>query len=174
MGTPNRTSTVVDADVAALAAAGEPWPSIAAAAASSKLGEGTLVLAVGDALVVTDHFVITNGNNKRQVRAIADEVEHQLKLVGGPSPVRTEGLDSFEWVLLDYGAFVVHVFTPEAREYYQLERLWKDCDQLDWQKHLPARPAVDSAAAGNAGDPASDDPASGHAASGHAASDEEE
>lgn len=124
---------MIDPVVAALAAHDAPWPAVAAAAAESKLGSGTLVLEVGEAISVTDHFVITNGNNIRQVKAISEEVEHQLKLVGGPAPVRIEGQESLDWVLMDYGAFVVHVFSPEARGYYQLERLWKDCDQLDWR-----------------------------------------
>ncbi|MCL4118450.1 UNVERIFIED_CONTAM: hypothetical protein GTU68_041659, partial [Idotea baltica] len=106
---------------------------VAAAAAESKLASGTLVLDVGDAIAVTEHFVITHGGSTRQVKAIVNEVEHQVKLVGGPKPVRIEGQQGMEWVLMDYGDFVVHVFTEEARGFYQLERLWKDCDQLDWQ-----------------------------------------
>jgi len=107
--------------------------AIAAAAAESKLGTATLVLDVGDAISVTDHFVISNGRNPRQVKAIVSEVEHQLTLVGGPKPTRLEGLDSLDWVLMDYGEFVVHIFSEEARGYYQLERLWKDCKELDWR-----------------------------------------
>ena len=127
------TSQFIDPTVAARAKAAAPGAAVGAAAADSKLGTATLVLDVGDAIAVTDHFVITNGNNSRQVRAIAEEVEHQLTLVDGPKPVRIEGRDSFDWVLMDFGAFVVHVFSEEARGFYQLERLWKDCEQLDWQ-----------------------------------------
>ena len=79
---------------------------------------------------ITDWFVITSGTNPRQVRAIVDEVEDQITRAGGPKPVRIEGKDSLEWVLVDYGAFVVHVFDGEAREYYDLERLWKDVPRL--------------------------------------------
>lgn len=129
---------IPDPVVAALAEADEEWAVVAAAAADSKLGTATLVLDVGDALAVTGHFVITNGNNSRQVRAIANEVEHQVKIVGGPSPIRVEGLESLDWVLIDYGDFVVHVFSEEARGYYQLERLWKDCEQIDWRGLVPA------------------------------------
>jgi ribosome-associated protein len=124
---------LIDPTVAALAGADAPWPAVAAAAADSKLGTATLVLDVGDAIAVTEHFVITNGNNTRQVKAIVEEVEHQLRLVEGPKPIRVEGLESLDWVLMDYGEFVVHVFSEEARGYYQLERLWKDCGQLDWR-----------------------------------------
>ena len=123
----------VDPAVAALAAVEAPWAAVAAAAAESKLGSGTLVLDVGDAIAVTEYFVITNGGSSRQVKAIVNEVEHQVKLVGGPKPVRIEGQQGMDWVLMDYGEFVVHVFSEEARGFYQLERLWKDCEQLDWQ-----------------------------------------
>ena len=124
---------MIDPVVGALAKADAPWPAVAAAAADSKLGTATLVLDVGDAISVTDHFVITNGGNTRQVKAIVNEVEHQLTLVGGPKPLRIEGLEALDWVLMDFGEFVVHVFSEEARGYYQLERLWKDCEQLDWR-----------------------------------------
>lgn len=126
-------SQSTDPLVASLVEAGEPWALVAAAAADSKLGTATLVLDVGDAITVTEHFVITNGNNFRQVKAIANEIEYQLKLVDGPAPLRTEGLDSLDWVLMDYGEFVVHIFSEEARGFYQLERLWKDCETIDWR-----------------------------------------
>jgi ribosome-associated protein len=92
-----------------------------------------LVIDVGDVLVVTDFFVITNGTNPRQVKAIVDEVEKQIADAGGPRPFRVEGLDTLEWVLLDYGSFVVHVFNAEQRAFYRLERLWADRPHLDWK-----------------------------------------
>ena len=82
------TAEIPDLAVARLAELEAPWSAVAAAAVDSKLGVATLVIDVGDALAVTDHFVITNGNNHRQVKAIVDELEHQLKLVGGPAPLR--------------------------------------------------------------------------------------
>lgn len=106
---------------------------VAAAAADSKLGTATLLLDVGDQIAVTEHFVITNGNNNRQVKAIVQEVEHQLTITDGPKPLRIEGMESLDWVLMDYGEFVVHVFSEEARGFYQLERLWKDCETIDWR-----------------------------------------
>jgi ribosome-associated protein len=124
---------MIDPVVAAIAAIDAPWAAVAAAAAESKLGLDTLVLDVGEAITVTEHFVITNGRNSRQVKAIVNEVEHQVKLVDGPRPIRVEGQQGMEWVLMDYGGFVVHVFSEEARSFYQLERLWKDCKQLDWR-----------------------------------------
>lgn len=90
------------------------------------------MLTVGAVLALTEHFVITHGTNSRQVRTIAEEVERKLTEEGGPKPLRTEGLDDLTWVLLDYGDFVVHVFSEEARRYYELERLWSDVPRVDW------------------------------------------
>ena len=105
---------------------------LAARAADSKLGERTVILSVGDALGITEAFVITSGGNARQVRTIADEVELQLKKAEGRAPIRIEGLDDARWVLMDYGDFLVHVFLEEAREYYDLEHLWADVPRVAW------------------------------------------
>ena len=99
-------------------------------AADDKLGRNTDAFYVGGILAITDWFVVTAGGTPRQVRAIVDEIEEQLTLAGGPKPVRIEGKDTLSWVLMDYGAFVVHVFTEEARGYYELERLWSDVPRL--------------------------------------------
>ena len=109
------------------------WAVAAAAAADERKGADTVVIDVGDVLVVTDLFVITHGNNARQVRSITEGVEELVKQAGGPSPLRVEGADDRQWVLLDYGPFVVHVFDAERRDLYQLERLWGDCPLLDWR-----------------------------------------
>lgn len=109
------------------------WAMAAAAAADERKGVDTVVIDVGDVLVVTDLFVITHGNNARQVRAITEGVEESLSAAGGPRPLRVEGADDRQWVLLDYGPFVVHVFDAERRGLYQLERLWGDCPLLDWR-----------------------------------------
>ena len=105
---------------------------VAARAAADKHGQDTVVLEVGQVLAITDHFVITSGANARQVRAVVDEIEAQVKANGGPSPIRVEGLDDARWVLMDYGDFVVHVFLDEIRRYYDLERLWADAPRLEW------------------------------------------
>jgi ribosome-associated protein len=110
------------------------WAVLAARAADDKLGLDTVVLDVGDVLAVTDLFVITNGSNARQVKAIVDEVESKIADAGGPRPLRVEGLDTLEWVLLDYGPFVVHVFDAEQRSFYRLERLWGDRPRVDWKQ----------------------------------------
>ena len=105
---------------------------VAAKAASSKKGEGTVVLEVGEILAITDAFVITSGDNVRQVRAIADEVERKVDEAGGPKPLRIEGLADARWVLMDYGDFVVHIFLGDVRAFYQLERLWSDAPRFEW------------------------------------------
>jgi len=78
----------------------------------------------------TDYFVLCSGTNPRQVQAIADEVELQLKKMG-LRPTHVEGYNQAEWVLVDYVDFVVHVFSEKARKYYDLERLWKSAKRLE-------------------------------------------
>src|ERR1700752_3739339 len=78
----------------------------------------------------TDYFVLCSGTNPRQVQAIADEVELQLKKMG-LRPTHVEGYNQAEWVLVDYVDFVVHVFSEKARKFYDLERLWKSAKRLE-------------------------------------------
>jgi ribosome-associated protein len=122
------------------------WPVVAAQAALEKKGTDPVILDVGDVLSITDHFVIVSGANTRQVRTIAEEIEKQITDADGPKPLRTEGLDDLRWVLLDYGAFVVHVFLQEAREYYELERLWSDVPRIDFQASSQAVTTVSKSA----------------------------
>jgi ribosome-associated protein len=91
-----------------------------------------VILDVGAVLAICDHFVIASGRNTRLVRTITEEVERAVTEAGGPKPLRIEGLDDLRWVLMDYGDFVVHVFLQEAREYYDLERLWSDVPRVAW------------------------------------------
>jgi len=91
-----------------------------------------VVLSVGQTLSITDAFVITSGSNPRLVKTIAEEVERAVKQAGGPGPQSIEGLDDARWVLMDYGDFVVHVLLQEARDFYQLDRLWSDSQPWDW------------------------------------------
>src|SRR6201987_2088404 len=87
----------------------------------------------------TDYFVLCNGTNPRQVQAIADEVELQLKKTG-LRPTHVEGYNQAEWVLLDYVDFVVHVFSEKARKFYDLERLWKSAKRLEPSDLKASRP----------------------------------
>lgn len=78
----------------------------------------------------TELFIIASGANQRQAQAISDEIEEQLKKIGS-KPVRIEGYSAAEWILLDYGDFVVHVFDKDARGFYDLERLWRDAKHVE-------------------------------------------
>lgn len=105
----------------------------AAQAASDKLAENILAFDVSDQLVITDVFVLCSAANDRQVKSIVDEVEDRLRDLGA-KPIRREGERDGRWVLIDYGDVVVHVQHEEERQFYALERLWRDCPLLE----LPA------------------------------------
>jgi ribosome-associated protein len=104
--------------------------TVAAHAAADKLAANVIVLDVSEQLVITDCFVIASADNERQVSAIVDEVEEKLR-EAGHKPVRREGTREGRWTLLDYIDVVIHVLHEEEREFYALERLWKDCPVLD-------------------------------------------
>lgn len=97
----------------------------AAKALNSKKGRDIRVLHIEDLTVVTDYIVIAAGTSGTQVKALAEEVEFKLEQEGVKT-LRAEGYQAKNWILLDYGSVIVHVFSPEAREYYDLERLWAD------------------------------------------------
>ena len=93
-----------------------------------------VVLEVAEVLALCGWFVIASAANERQVKAICDEVEKQIHELGGPKPKRIEGLQERQWVLMDYGDVVVHVFQQDQRDFYDLERLWADVPRLDWSE----------------------------------------
>ena len=101
----------------------------AAAAAADKLATELQIIDVSEQLVITDCFVLAAAANDRQVRAVVDAIEERLLQLGA-KPVRREGEKDGRWVLLDYVDIVVHVQHAEERDYYALERLWKDCPTL--------------------------------------------
>jgi ribosome-associated protein len=103
----------------------------AARAAATKQGADIAILDVHELIVITDFFVIASGSSDRQVKTIVDEVEKAVR-ERGVRPVRREGETENRWVLLDYVDVVVHVFAEEEREYYDLERLWRDAPEVDW------------------------------------------
>ena len=106
---------------------------VAAAAADEKLGDDTVMLSMDEALGVVDAFVITSGRNVRHVRTLVEEVERRVKLVAARAPLSIEGLRDAGWVLMDYGDFVVHVFSEELRAFYDLEHLWAGAPRVRWQ-----------------------------------------
>ncbi len=98
-------------------------------AACDKKALDLMVLDLREIASFTDYFVITSGNNERQVQAISDEVFEKLKK-SGTAAARVEGYKSAEWILLDYGDFIVHVFSDKARKFYDLERLWRESKRI--------------------------------------------
>ncbi len=104
----------------------------AAQAAAAKQATDIVILDVRELIVITDYFVIASGSTDRQVRTVVEAIEKALRQERGERPVRREGEDAARWVLLDYIDVVVHVFTDEQREYYDLERLWRDAPRVEW------------------------------------------
>lgn len=104
---------------------------IAARAADEKKATDILVQDVRELVSITDYFVIVTAANSRQVEAIIDEIEDALREQAHIKPSHTEDSRDGSWSLLDYGDVVVHVFMPEAREYYRLEELWNDAPTID-------------------------------------------
>jgi ribosome-associated protein len=114
---------------------------IAADAALDKIAEKVVAIDVSDQMPLTDVFVLASASNERQVGAIVDEVEDRLRELGS-KPLRREGEREGRWVLIDFGDIIVHVQHEEEREYYALERLWKDCPTIDLDAvQVAARPA---------------------------------
>ncbi len=105
---------------------------LCARACDDKLATDIAVLPVGDVLAVTEYFVVASASNPRQVRAITDAVLTQVRETVGRGPLRSEGVREQQWVLVDYGDVVVHVFSEETRRFYEIERLYKDVEPLDW------------------------------------------
>ncbi|MBP7865079.1 MAG: ribosome silencing factor [Acidobacteria bacterium] len=105
-----------------------------------KKGILTRVLDVSRVATFTDHFIICTGANQRHVQALADDLEEKLRKAFGLKPSHVEGHSNAQWVLLDYFDFVVHIFSVEAREFYELERLWADAVDVT---PVPAAPRRD-------------------------------
>lgn len=116
---PRRTATRLSGDVAR-----------AVRAALDKKALNVVVLDLRGTPAFTDFFVLCSGQNQRQVKAIADAVEETLRATK-VRPAHVEGYDRAEWVLMDFFTFVVHVFTPQTREFYSLERLWGDAQRIE-------------------------------------------
>ena len=124
---PETAETLDERKLAALHAAGE------------KKAIEPVVLDLRDIASFTDYFVIVSGANERQVQAISDAIYENLKKAGHAA-ARVEGYKTAEWILLDYGDFVVHVFEQKARKFYDLERLWRESKRVE----LPAEFSADS------------------------------
>jgi ribosome-associated protein len=109
----------------------EETARLSARVADDKKANDLLILKVREIFSIADYFVICTVNSRPQGRAIADEIEEQLKKAGRRH-IGIEGREEASWILLDYGDVVVHVFMPETRDYYQIEMLWGDAPRVDW------------------------------------------
>jgi ribosome-associated protein len=97
-----------------------------------KQGENTIVLPVGPVVGITEYFIVTSASNARLVRAITDSVLNNVREAVGKGPLRSEGTREQQWVLIDYGDVVVHIFIDEMRRFYEIERLYKDIVPTPW------------------------------------------
>ena len=104
--------------------------AVAAKALEEKKAKDVKVLKTAEQTVLADYCVICNGSSTPHIKALVDEVDKELSEAGEP-PIRREGLRSDIWVLMDFGSVIVHVFTDEARKFYNLERLWSDSQVVD-------------------------------------------
>ena len=105
----------------------------AATAIDEKKGEDILLLDLSGLLVVTDVFVVASGTSNRHVKSLVEDAEEALRTLDR-RPLRREGTDHGEWVLLDYGDVVIHVFDKQTRAYYELERLWADAPRISFDR----------------------------------------
>lgn len=99
-------------------------------ALDSKKAEDIKVIKVGDLTVIADYFVVADGTSSTQTKALADEAEYKMQ-ENGVVPNRVQGNNGSNWVIIDYGDIVVHVFSKEQRDFYNLERLWRDGEDID-------------------------------------------
>ena len=106
---------------------------VAAQAADEKQATDVTVLDVGEILAITDLFVVASAGNKRQVRTISDAITDAVRRETGRSPLSSEGVTEQQWILIDYGSVVIHVFDDETRRFYEIERLYRDVPALSWR-----------------------------------------
>ena len=113
-------------------------------AALDKKASDVVVLDLRNTPAFTDFFILCSGQTQRQVKAIADAVEEALR-AARVRPAHIEGYERAEWVLMDFFTFIVHVFTPQTREFYSLERLWGDAERIDVSEESAAAPSRSAA-----------------------------
>ena len=99
----------------------------------TKKAKDIKIIKIDDLTVVTDYIVIATGTSTTQVKALADEVDFMVDKELGKQPARVEGYESKNWILLDYETVIVHVFHPQAREYYNLDKLWADGTEIEFE-----------------------------------------
>ncbi len=111
---------------------------MAADAIFSKKGLDIVLLDVETLFVLSDVFVIATGTSSTHVQSLSDHVEEKMKEVLGLKAIRSEGRSEAEWILLDFGDVIVHLFQAAAREFYGLERLWADAEKIEWSEPVVA------------------------------------
>ena len=109
---------------------------LALVCASEKKALDMVALDLREIASFTEFFIICSGANQRQVQAISDEINEQLKKQLKTKAIRIEGYNAAEWILLDYGDFIVHIFEKEARDFYDLQRLWRDASKVEIPKDI--------------------------------------
>jgi ribosome-associated protein len=109
---------------------------LAITSASEKKAFDIVAIDLREIASFTEFFVIASGANQRQVQAISDEINEQLKTQLNARVIRIEGYQTGEWILLDFGDFIVHIFEKKAREFYDLERLWRDAKRVEIPKEV--------------------------------------
>ena len=112
------------------------------------------MLEIGDLTTLADYFVIATGSSNTQINALVDNVEKVLREEAQEEPLHREGYRAGTWVLLDYGDFIIHIMHQDAREYYRLERLWRDCPVVELPLEHPETTGDESADNGSDGDDA--------------------
>ncbi len=108
---------------------------LAAEIADAEHGTDIVILAVGEVLAVAEYFVVVGASNRRLVGSLVEEIEAQCREATGRSPLRVEGAREQQWVLIDYGDVIVHVFLNEIRDFYEIERLYTDVPRIAWAAH---------------------------------------
>jgi ribosome-associated protein len=109
---------------------------IAAAAASERKALDMVAIDIRKIASFAEYFLVCSGTSTRQVQAIADEVMEKLREARDARPLHTEGYETAMWILLDYGDLIVHVFTEDSRQFYQLERLWRDAERVELPEEI--------------------------------------
>ncbi len=99
-------------------------------ALDDKKADNIVILNIGEVSVIADYFIIASGGNPSQINALVDSVEEKLSELN-VKPVNIEGIQNASWVLMDYGDIIIHIFSKNDREFYNLERIWADCKEVD-------------------------------------------
>lgn len=143
----DETASITSAETSAVASESVPEElderlRVALTAASDKKAVRLTVLDLRGVAGFTDFFVIASGTNQRQVQAITDAIEETLRKQLRVRPARIEGYSAAEWILLDYGDIVMHIFLEEARQFYDLERLWREARRVPLPPELNEQPII--------------------------------